>query len=66
MDALEGPITMTVFGWATKCPTAPRRHDLFWLDDKGNVYAWDGDETGWVRIKPPERVPHDGKDLPHG
>jgi hypothetical protein len=63
MDA-DGEISFTDLGWAQKSPIAPRRHDMHWLTPKGEIYAWDGDDVGWVRIKPPQTFP--SKELNHG
>ena len=61
----EGRMVLTDFGWALESPEPTSRHDLFWIPSGTNhVYSWDGD--GWFRIRPPEKVPHTMKDLPHG
>lgn len=60
----DGEVVPTVIGWAVKKDTEPRRRDMFWLGPTGEIYAWDGDDIGWVRIHPPQTFPV--KELNHG
>ena len=58
-------IVNTKYGWAVESADMPRRTDLLWLKlPEKHVYMWE--DEGWLRISPPQRVPLDRKDLPHG
>lgn len=64
LEREPGLMVMTDFGWALES-NQPIRKDLYWVPTgTTNVYWFDGD--GWVRVRPPERVPHNGKELAHG
>lgn len=63
-DREQGRMRLTDYGWSLESKE-PTRKDLFWIPEgTEQVWSWDGD--GWYRLRPPERPPHNGKDLAHG
>lgn len=64
LEREPGLMTLTDFGWALESKQ-PTRRDLYWIPQgTKEIYVWDGDEVGWVRIRPPQHFPC--KEINHG
>jgi hypothetical protein len=63
-DREQGKMLMSDFGWCLESDK-PERKDLLWVPTgTKDIYVWQSDEDGWIKIRPPQTFPC--RELNHG